>query len=107
MKGRYWYCANAEHLSFLNERWIRYASKLLSLEVLRIQRFAHDRSLPLFAAQTMLNLTYRVSPSLVAAARRWFARDGRTRQRPELMRLPPSWSTAKDHFLVALRAPAG
>jgi SAM-dependent methyltransferase len=105
MRGRYWYCANAEHLSFLNEKWIRRAAQLLSLEVLRIQRFAHDRSPGLSVAQAILNLAYWISPSMVAAARRRLARDPRTRARPDLLRLPPSWSTARDHFLVALRAP--
>jgi SAM-dependent methyltransferase len=107
MKGQYWYCANAEHLSFLNESWIRYAARLLSLDVLRLQRFAHDRCISRCLAQAALNLAYRVSPALVAVARRSFARDKRTRQRPDLMLLPPSWSTATDHFLVALGKAGG
>lgn len=107
MRGGYWYCANPEHLSFLNEGWIRYASRLLSLDVLHLQRFAHDRSVSLSITQAALNLAYLASPPLVASARRLFARDERVRQRADLMLLPPSWSTARDHFLVALRSPGG
>ncbi len=105
MRGGYWYCANPEHLSFLNEAWMRKASAGLLLTPVRTQRFAHDASWGLSVVQIFLNLSYRVSPHLVAATRRVMARDPRTRRRQALRMQPPSWSTAKDHVLFALRAP--
>lgn len=103
MKGGYWYCANAEHLSFLNESWVRRASARLSLETLTIERFAHDVSAFRSLSQLVENLFYRFAPALLAGARRVLARDTHTRERADLRRLPPSWSTAKDHMMFALR----
>ncbi len=104
MGGRYWYCANPEHLSFLNKAWVQNASAQLSLQTVRVVRFAHDASLRLSAMQMLLNLSYWAFPRMFAAAKRVFARDPSTRKRPDMGMLPPSWSTARDHVLVALRA---
>lgn len=106
MGGRYWYCANAEHLCFLNEAWVRGASAQLGLETLAIERFAHDTSRTLAVIQAGLNLAYRLTPGLLAGARRWLARDTAARARADLRRLPPSLSTARDHMLFVLQAAA-
>ncbi len=104
MKGGYWYCVNAEHVSFVNEAWVRKVCSQLLLDEVCIRRFAHDKSLSLCVKQTLLNVAYRLSPRALAAVKRALARDPLTRERPELRNAPPSWSTAKDHMLFALRA---
>ena len=104
MGGHYWYCANAEHLSFLNEAWVRKACARHSLDTVRVHRFAHDSGFVLSLTQSLLNLGYRAWPLAVGTMKRVLARDPRTRERPELRMAPPSWSTAKDHMLFALKA---
>lgn len=104
MGGGYWYCANAEHLSFLNEAWVRRCSALLGLTPVALETFAHDPSRLRAAAQLAMNLAYRVAPGVLSGARRWLARDPQTRAREDLRCAPPSWSTARDHMLFALQA---
>jgi hypothetical protein len=104
MGPQYWYCANAEHLSFVNERWFRLACAKLSLEVVLMRRFAHDNSIVRRFTQPFVNVSYRVAPDLVAAARRRL-KAGTQRAVPrELAYMPPSWSTASDHLLAVLRS---
>jgi SAM-dependent methyltransferase len=87
MGARSWYVANPEHISFINPDWCSGAG----LEIVSITRIAHEvRPLAFCAKQAMANFLYLLAPGLVRRLR-----DGASD--------PPSWITARDHFVVVFR----
>lgn len=104
MQHRYWYCAIPEHLSFLGEEWARGAAEALDLEVRFVERYSHefDRSRLRWLQQALLSMMLKFAPRLFGALRASGFGEIDVRGRDELKTYPPSWTAAKDHFLVVL-----
>jgi 2-polyprenyl-3-methyl-5-hydroxy-6-metoxy-1,4-benzoquinol methylase len=107
MGSRYWYCAFAEHIAFINPPWCRRAADKLGLTVEEIEMFAYagQPAVKTFS-DVVKNLVYRCSPGLVAWTRRhWKAKAGNVVvSGPDDH--PPSWTTACDHLIVQFRKPS-
>lgn len=106
LKGRYWYCAIPEHLSFLNPRWCRDAARRLGGHVDSIQRFSHDaRGGVKAATELAANLLYGIAPPLFRALRGAGVGRKDVSAHPALRDAPPRWITARDHMLVVIAHP--
>lgn len=97
MKGRYWYAAIPEHISFINRRWCRYVAERLGLGLIEVRNFSHQRTSWLqVTRQGLANALYALLPTLFFI---W-----RSKRYPDLLsdqlRYPPSWISARDHFAV-------
>lgn len=89
-RGRHWYCALPEHVSFFCETTLRRAAGLLGLETAEHRRLSHVRShLHRRARETAANLAYAGLRRLGACARR----------------PAPGWLTASDHMLHVMKRP--
>jgi len=104
MGSRYWYCAIAEHISFINPVWCNYAANESGLEVIDFVRFSHMPKSELTTffkiRESVLNSIYFFSPYLFHLLRKKGFGGKNVRQYPELLDYPPRWMTAKDHFIV-------
>lgn len=102
MRGRYWYCALAEHLSFLSPEWCRKVAPSLRLEVDSVRLFSHvpDPGWKSRAAEAGRNLLYRTSPGFFRQLRRRGLGGLDVEKYPAMMDYPPLWMTADDQFLV-------
>ena len=106
MKGSYWYCHIAEHLSFINPLWIHQAARELELNVVSIRSFSHAGSgggLKQKWRELAGNLLLRFAPRLFARLRRQGLGGIDIERYPGLACVPPYWMTARDHMLVLLR----
>ena len=103
-KNRYYYCVNAEHISFINAQWCRYASLKLGLELMSIRRFSHSKA-GLFQCVSEFgkNLIYVLFPT----AARWLRSQGfggmNVNTHKDLLDHPPSYTSAKDHLAVLFK----
>lgn len=104
MGARYWYCTIAEHLSFINPKWCRYVATENHLIVEDMYMFSHVN--PVNAGwvirlnELARNCLYRISPALAAALRSAGLSKQNITDYPQLKYMPPTWLTAKDHFVV-------
>ncbi|NQV73960.1 class I SAM-dependent methyltransferase [bacterium] len=105
MGSRYWYCALAEHLSFISPAWCRKISHDLGLNVERIHTFSHEqnRSVPLRLAEAAKNMIYRILPSLFKKLRQRGMGGVDIQANPELADTPPIWISAEDQFMVVFK----
>lgn len=104
MGSRYWYCAFAEHVSFVSPRWFETLSEGLDYSIERTVKFSHGHaSLTKQAKAVMTNIVYRGSPGVFRALRRAGLGGFDVRRYPELADYPPGWTSATDHFMVLLR----
>lgn len=105
MGSRYLYCTIAEHISFINPKWCRWAAPRLGLNVGRMEKFSHERAgVRRRAAQLAKNMGYRLFPAATAWLRRKnLAGRVDASAAPELRDHPPVWSAAKDHLLILFR----
>lgn len=101
MGSHYWYCAISEHISFVNPQWCRQTVPQANFYIVRMTRFSHcaariDRKI----FESVSNLAYRASPRSAAWIRRrgFGAKD--VRRFPVLANHPPSWMSARDHFML-------
>jgi len=103
MKGAYWYCWLPEHVAFINPHWCRHLAPKLGLQVEEIRRFSHeDWNWKLAAGEMAKNFLYRTAPGMAATVhRRQLEQVGIAR--PTLAKAPPSWVSARDHFVVIFR----
>jgi SAM-dependent methyltransferase len=103
--GAYWYCAIAEHISFLGTTWLHALPTKLPCEVLATRRFKYtSTSASKKITGLSLNAAYRFSPSLFVYLRKMGIGGIDIRQFPELTNSPPSWPGGfRDHVFVALR----
>jgi 2-polyprenyl-3-methyl-5-hydroxy-6-metoxy-1,4-benzoquinol methylase len=46
VKGAFWYCANAEHISFISTRWLKASARMNHFRVSHIKRFRYMRRSP-------------------------------------------------------------
>jgi 2-polyprenyl-3-methyl-5-hydroxy-6-metoxy-1,4-benzoquinol methylase len=103
-KNRYYYCVNAEHISFINARWCRYVSSKLGLELMSVRRFSHSKAgLLQRASEFGKSLIYVLFPP----AARWLRSQGfgdkNVNTHKDLLDHPPSYTSAKDHLAVLFK----
>jgi len=104
MGSAYWYCHIAEHISFINPRWVGHAARKLGLDKVAILTFSHGgRHVRQRLREATLNVLYRLSPSLFARLRRLGAGQIDVSRFEELGKVPPYWLSSKDHFLIVFR----
>jgi hypothetical protein len=104
MGSRYWYCAIAEHLSFLSPQWCHRAAEKIGFRVERIEFFSHSSSsLKDRVADLGKNVLYRFAPMSAG----WLRSRGfggiDVKEHPNLMYSPPPWMSARDHMIVMFR----
>lgn len=106
MAHEYWYCGFPEHLTFINNRWLCWASNTLGLSILRRRRLSHWAGQPterfrdgcrVLAYQAMKSLRRSRVPNRLM---RGFPLLGRA----ETWTSPPESRHLNDHILVALRS---
>jgi 2-polyprenyl-3-methyl-5-hydroxy-6-metoxy-1,4-benzoquinol methylase len=105
MGSRYLYCTIAEHISFINPTWCRWAASRLGLHVCRMEKFSHEKAhLRKRAEELIKNMGYRLFPSASAWLRKMHLAGGLdVSADPSLHNHPPVWSSAKDHVLILFR----
>lgn len=94
------YVACAEHISFLNPQWVKWAAPMSKSKVWQIESYRRRAS---GIIQRLIdidkNLLYRCLPGIVRCLRS----NGIARlQHPALLDHPPTWPSAKDHMIFAL-----
>jgi 2-polyprenyl-3-methyl-5-hydroxy-6-metoxy-1,4-benzoquinol methylase len=106
MGSRYWYCALAEHVSFINPAWCRWIASRSGLELVKLTAYSHaiHTSIALRIVEIIKNGVYYMSPSLASFIRK--AGGGRIdiQKHKELAYYPPTFSSATDHILAIFRA---
>jgi SAM-dependent methyltransferase len=105
MRAEYWYCAIPEHLSFINERWIRHAAENTGLSVDRLERYTHQprASVARRTFEVAANLAHRLSPRITGVLRSAGFGGMDVRADANLKQFPPLWMSARDHILAVLR----
>lgn len=106
MKSRYWYCAIAEHLAFINPRWCSNAAPKCGLVVEFTKQFSHNskpNSLKQQFAELSKNVLYRFMPTVASWLRQQGFGNRNIDECHELTFYPPIWISAKDHFITVLR----
>jgi SAM-dependent methyltransferase len=101
----YWYCAFPEHLTFINPRWLRWASQRLGLEVSKIVRMSHGNGGRVAKARDIVKL---LSYHALKAGSRLGLKQNILARAPVLWRLNdyrslPFCLNLRDHLLVSLR----
>jgi 2-polyprenyl-3-methyl-5-hydroxy-6-metoxy-1,4-benzoquinol methylase len=107
MGASYWYCTLSEHISFINPRWCDRTAREIGLSVERTASFSHlEARACLKLAETTKNIIFRIAPRLLKWLRkRGFGNKNATRFE-SLALHPPSWMTARDHFVFLGRKSA-
>jgi len=105
--SRYWYCTIAEHIAFISPKWCYQHAPDCGLMVESIERFSHAVVKPrMFATrlkETSMNLLYQFTPIVLECMKRHGLGGKNISEYPELLDHPPTWMTAKDHFIVKFR----
>jgi 2-polyprenyl-3-methyl-5-hydroxy-6-metoxy-1,4-benzoquinol methylase len=106
MGSKYWYCFIPEHISFINEKWSVELADKLNLDVVHGESFAYSkrkRTLSWMALDLIVNIAYKYAPHVVGVTRKnVFHMLGSDRFNSMKYR-PPTWTSAKDHFIMFLR----
>ncbi len=104
-KGRYYYCAIPEHLSFINISWIYSAAEKLNLKIEHIERFSHadNNSKSQFLVETIKNVTYLISPVFLKKLKKIKDYHSHKKDINNMDRYPPHWGTSRDHVIVIIR----
>lgn len=105
MGSQYWYSAIPEHLSFINEPWIRHAAAQHSMELVRLERYSHQPTATTTqrAYELATNLVHRVSPRITGMLRSAGFGGLDVRSHQTLKQFPPQWMSARDHILAVLQ----
>lgn len=107
MGSQYWYCAIAEHISFINPVWCAHALPDCFFVVKRTVKYSHVENLNFGLGykikEISRNLLYKSMPWFVAWLRSMGAGKRKVCQHPELKHFPPSWMSSKDHFIIEFR----
>lgn len=104
--ARYWYCAIGEHISFVNPRWSRKTSRCVGLALEHCEFFSHTEAGFLRKLMEISrNMAYGFAPTITALARRVGTGGKDARRFPELADYPPSWMSARDHFIFLCSKP--
>ncbi len=98
--SRYWYCVIGEHLSFINPNWCAWAAPRVGLELKQIITFSHvNATWWQRIVDVAKNLFYAVFPRGFAWLRKMGLGGEEYRGHKVLLDNPPSWMSAKDHFI--------
>lgn len=98
--SRYWYCTIGEHLAFINPKWCEVEGKRLGLEIKQVVKFSHTHSsLAKRVAELVKNLFFAITPKGFALLRRMGMGGDEYRTHSDMLMHPPTWLTAKDHFI--------
>ncbi len=104
MRGGYWYCTIAEHISFLGPEWCVEIAEKLGLVIERKEFFSHvEASLRQRWVEFFKNFVYRISPRLFSKLRKLGLGKMDVSDHESLALHPPGWMSAKDHFIVQFR----
>ncbi|MDD5200870.1 MAG: class I SAM-dependent methyltransferase [Terrimicrobiaceae bacterium] len=104
MEPRYYYCTLAEHVSFINQKWIGRVASEFDLKVELTRQYSHYRaSWGERLTQCLKNGVYSLSPEMGALARRCGFGGKDVRSNPGLLMHPPQWMPARDHIMVVFR----
>ena len=104
--SRYWYCAIGEHISFVNPRWARPICSRVGLALQSCEIFSHSNSgARRKLTEILQNLAYWLAPGPTALIRRMGVGGKDARRFPELANYPPSWMSARDHFIFLSSKP--
>jgi len=105
--ARYWYCAIGEHVSFVNPRWARPVCHRVGLALQCCEFFSHsDAGAQRKLTEALKNVAYRLAPRTTALIRRMGVGRKDAGRFPELADYPPSWMSARDHFIFLCTKPA-
>jgi len=100
MGSSYWYCAIGEHICFINPRWCEIVAPRVGLHMEGQARFSHaDASILQKLGESARNLAHHVAPEVTAWMRTRGLGGKDARRFPTLAEYPPSWMSARDHFL--------
>lgn len=101
----YWYSTISEHVSFISPRWVELQAKRLGVSVENMSFFSHSERQSKFLTikESILNILYWLWPASVGWLRRMGIGHKRFLKHKDLINHPPSWFTAKDHFMVLLK----
>lgn len=98
--SKYWYCSIGEHLSFVNPRWCEWAASRLGIGIRQVIKFSHVRSTWLRRInEAAKNIAYAITPRGFSALRAIGIGASEYRKHKAMLSYPPSWMTAKDHFI--------
>jgi len=104
MGSRYWYCTNAEHISFVSPAWFSALAGTFKFRIVRQTTFAHgDASQSRRIREAANNLLYRITPSGSQILRKLGMGGKNVKAHPELADHPPGWKSARDHFMVLVQ----
>jgi 2-polyprenyl-3-methyl-5-hydroxy-6-metoxy-1,4-benzoquinol methylase len=104
MGAKYWYAGLAEHVSFISPAWFETSAQALELRQERSARYSHASGSRIrVLRETAANSLYRVAPKAVARLRQLSRHSGRATWSSALDLTPPSWMTARDHFITEFR----
>lgn len=104
MGSAYWYCANPEHISFINPKWCHSSASSLGLRVEDLRLFSYrDGGLVRKSSDIFKNLLFKAFPVVFAFLRKRGAGKRDAGRNGIAAYYPPTWLTAKDHFVVAFR----
>lgn len=103
-QSQYYYCANPEHISFINTAWFEHQTNEEPFEIIEIKDFSHVAkwSIYEFLKQTLANFLYLSVPQLFIKIRlgRWIALN---QSKKKVINHPPVWNMSTDHFFVVLQ----
>jgi len=103
MGSRYWYCTNAEHISFISPEWCHRVAERMGLRVSQFTTFAHGSTdIESRVKDTVKNIFCKLMPSFFAYLRKQGWGKKNAREHPELAEHPPFWGSASDHFMVLM-----
>lgn len=103
MGNRYWYCANPEHISFINPFWILKTCDELGFEVKENIYFSYRiKGLAYRLSDLLNNTVYRLFPWLFAYLRMHGMGKREIQGDISMAYYPPTWLSAKDHFATAI-----
>jgi SAM-dependent methyltransferase len=104
--GRYWYCANPEHISFLNRRWFEGVAAERELGVVDMFEFAHKHlSIKGRLRELAANSLYLFAPGVARYLRAKGFGNLDTALPQEMFDYPPNWTSARDHLFVVMQKP--
>ena len=104
MGSRYWYCAIAEHVSFVSPRWCQTVAGALGLELEQYATFSYGRrGVGHWVSDIAKNMVYRQAPSIFGWLRKHGLGGLDVGRHPILKDYPPGWGSARDHFIALFR----
>ena len=100
LKSEYWYCGIGEHISFICPEWCNWAADELNLNIIKVIKFTRGNNSILHSARDILvNLLYRFFPKGFVFLRKIGFGGDEFRKSKEMLKHPPSWLSANDHFI--------